>query len=154
MSPRSGGRGLPDGIACVYFPNFDDSAAGQAHVGTILLVDDNPGNLEIYRVKLQYYGYTVLSAVNGEDAVDIAREHQPNLIFMDISMPVMDGLEATRILKADPATSSICIVMLTAHAMTGDRETALATGCNGYLAKPLDPKTLLAVTQRLLGGSS
>lgn len=116
----------------------------------ILLVDDKPDNLEIYQAKLEFHGYDVLLAINGQEAVDIAREHQPDMIFMDLSMPVMDGSEATRILKADPATAGICIIMLTAHAMTGDRELAMATGCDRYLAKPLDPKTLLAVVEELL----
>lgn len=117
----------------------------------ILLVDDQPDNLEIYRVILEHFGYAVHIASNGADGVRMAQEHMPDLIVMDISMPVMDGFEATLILKADPRTKRICIVGLTAHAMTSDRERVLSSGFDAYLAKPLEPKLLVKEVEKLLG---
>ncbi|HEX8362505.1 MAG TPA: response regulator [Longimicrobium sp.] len=119
-------------------------------MATILLADDNADNLDIYQAILEHHGYTVVLAANGEAAVSEARVHRPELIFMDVSMPVMDGLEATRLLKADPATAAIRVIALTAHAMAEDRERALAAGCDGYLAKPLDPQALLGEVRKLL----
>jgi two-component system cell cycle response regulator DivK len=119
-------------------------------LATILLADDNADNLDIYQAILEHHGYTVVLAANGEAAVSEARVHRPELIFMDVSMPVMDGLEATRLLKADPATAAIRVIALTAHAMAEDRERALAAGCDGYLAKPLDPQALLGEVRKLL----
>ncbi len=121
-----------------------------AIVPTILLADDNADNLDIYQAILEHHGYTVRTAAHGGAAVEEARAHQPDLVFMDVSMPVMDGLEATRVLKADPATAAIRVIALTAHAMLEDRERALAAGCDGYLAKPLDPLSLLAEVRKLL----
>jgi CheY-like chemotaxis protein len=120
-------------------------------VATILLVDDNADNLDIYQAMLEHVGYTVLLASDGEAAVRAVREHRPDLVFMDATMPVMDGLEATRILKADPVTAGICIVVLTAHALDGDRELMLSSGCDGYLAKPMEPRALLVEARKLLG---
>lgn len=118
--------------------------------GTVLLVEDNEDNRDIYQLILEHAGYEVLLAVSGEEGIRLARERLPDLILMDISIPVIDGWEATRILKADPVTSGIAIVALTAHALASDRERAREAGCDGYLAKPVEPRRVVAeVTQRI-----
>mgnify|MGYP001799967305 CR=1 FL=1 len=104
---------------------------------TILVVEDNEMNMDMLTRRLQRRGYTVLSAVNGVDGVAKARSEQPNLILMDMSLPVMDGWEATRTLKADPETRPIPVIALTAHAIAGDREKCLAAGCDEYESKPV-----------------
>lgn len=119
---------------------------------TVLIVEDNEDNRIIYRTFLEHHGYVVLEASDGEAGVQSVREHRPDIVLMDISMPVLDGYEATRILKADPATASIPVVALTAHAMAEDRRLAAEAGCDSYLAKPAEPRRVLAEVQRLLGG--
>ena len=111
---------------------------------TVLLVEDNEDNRTVYRTILEHFGYHVAEARNGEDGVRMAREEKPDLILMDISIPVIDGWEATRILKDDPETSEIPIIALTAHAMAEDRERALAAGCDEFDTKPVDLERLLA----------
>jgi CheY-like chemotaxis protein len=93
----------------------------------------------------------VIEARNGEDGVRMAREGQPALILMDISIPLIDGWEATRILKSDPATSEIPIIALTAHALATDRAKAQEVGCDGYLAKPCEPRRVVSEVERFLG---
>ncbi|HEX8696380.1 MAG TPA: response regulator [Longimicrobium sp.] len=117
---------------------------------TILLVEDNADNQEIYRIILTHQGYSVLQAWDGEHGVRMARDHGPDLILMDLTMPVVDGLEATRMLKADPATSTIPIVALTAHAMLEDRAAAEAAGCVSFLSKPVEPGKVAAEVRRVL----
>lgn len=108
----------------------------------ILIVEDEALNMELVRDVLQVSGYTTLEAVDGKQGVELARKRKPDLILMDIRMPVMDGLEAARILKADAGTRNIPIVALTSHAMKGDKEKIIQAGCDGYLAKPLNIKDL------------
>jgi CheY-like chemotaxis protein len=120
----------------------------------ILLVEDNPDNLNIYRTLLIHYGYEVLEAGNGALAIRLARESQPDLILMDIAIPVIDGWEATRQLKADERTRSIPIIALTARALDADREMAVAVGCDAYLAKPIEPKRVAEEVERFLGPRS
>lgn len=115
--------------------------APQTH--TVLLVDDDIHNQKIFDTVLRHAGFTVVAAMNGDEALAQARAHLPDLILMDLSIPVIDGWECTRQLKADPATQHIVILALTAHAMRGDQERALAAGCDGYLAKPISPKKLV-----------
>ena len=115
--------------------------APQTH--TVLLVDDDIHNQKIFDTVLRHAGFTVVAAMNGDEALAQARKHLPELILMDLSIPVIDGWECTRQLKADPATQHIVILALTAHAMRGDQERALAAGCDGYLAKPISPKKLV-----------
>jgi two-component system, cell cycle response regulator DivK len=103
----------------------------------ILVVEDNSVNLELVRDVLEGAGYTVLAAVNGDDGLRMAQTELPDLVLMDLQLPGMDGLEVTRRLKADPATSSIQIIALTAHAMLGDDESIVAAGCDGYITKPI-----------------
>lgn len=117
---------------------------------TVLLVEDNSDNRAIYRTILEFTGYTVIEALDGEAAVGQARQRQPDLILMDISIPIMDGWEATRILKADPTTSGIPIIALTAHAMDSDRRMAEEVGCDGYLAKPIEPRLVVEEVARFL----
>ena len=116
----------------------------------ILLVEDNDDNQEIYRIILAHHGYEVLQAFDGESGVEIARAQGPDLILMDLTMPLLDGLEATRMLKADPATAAIPIVALTAHTGSDDRAAAEAAGCAAFLAKPVEPGRVAAEVQRIL----
>lgn len=118
---------------------------------TILLVEDNEDNRSIYRTVLEHFGYGVLEASDGEEGVRIARESVPDLILMDISIPLLDGWEATKLLKAEEGTSEIPIIALTAHALATDRAKAKEVGCDGYLAKPVEPRKVLDEVQRLVG---
>lgn len=111
----------------------------------ILVVDDNAMNLKLVRVLLQKAGYDVRVATDAEAAVAVLAGFHPRLVLMDIQLPGMDGLELTRRLKADPATRGITIVAVTAYAMKGDEQKALDAGCDGYIAKPIDTRTLVAV---------
>lgn len=115
---------------------------------TVLLVEDNADNQAIYRTILEHSGFQVVSAWDGEEAVATARATLPDLIFMDISIPKLDGLAATRILKADAATAGIPIVALTAHAMHEDRTKAMEAGCDAYLAKPVEPRRVMEEARR------
>ena len=116
----------------------------------ILIVEDDPRNLKLIRDLLQIRGYTTLEATDGKQGVDMARAKMPDLILMDIQMPVMNGLEATSILKADPVTKSITIVALTAFAMQGDREKCIEAGCNDYITKPLDTRAFVTKVKEYL----
>jgi two-component system cell cycle response regulator DivK len=118
---------------------------------TILLVEDHEDNRIVYRTILEHFGYRVLLAADGAEGVRLAREEKPDLILMDVSIPVMDGWEATRTLKSDPATAAIPIVALTAHALVTDRARAAEVGCDGYLAKPVEPRVVLEEVRRFLG---
>jgi two-component system, cell cycle response regulator DivK len=118
---------------------------------TILMVEDNEDNRIIYATALRYCGYAVIEAITGTEGVRLARERLPDLILMDISVPELDGWEATAVLKADPATAHIPIVAVTAHALPGDEERSVAAGCNGYLAKPITPADLVAEVDRRFG---
>ena len=119
----------------------------------ILLVEDNEMNRDMLSRRLVRRGYEVVMAVDGEEGLAKAGELLPNLILMDMSLPKMDGWEATRRLKADPATSAIPVIALTAHAMSGDREQALAAGCNDYDTKPVEFSRLLEKIESLIGSS-
>lgn len=117
----------------------------------ILLVEDNEMNRDMLSRRLLKAGFEMVVAVDGERAIDLARSEAPDLILMDISLPGLDGWEATRRLKARPETRSIPIIALTAHAMAGDREKSLAAGCNDYDTKPIDFLRLVEKIQGLLG---
>jgi len=106
-------------------------------VAKILVVEDNPANMKLAEMLLRKAGHSVLSAVDAEAGLTMARAERPDLILMDIQLPGMDGLAATVLLKQDPSTSSIPVIALTAMAMSDDREKARLAGCDGYLAKPL-----------------
>ena len=109
----------------------------------ILIVEDEPRNLKLIRDLLEVSGYMVLEAIDGKQGVEIAKAKKPDLILMDIQLPVMEGFEATRILKADERTRDIPIMALTAHAMEGDEEKVKAAGCDGYVSKPIDTRGFL-----------
>jgi CheY-like chemotaxis protein len=109
----------------------------------ILVVEDNPLNLELVSDLLEVNGFVVHSARTGEEAIRLARELSPDLILMDVGLPGLDGLAATKALRADPATRHLAVVALTAHGMKGDEELALAAGCDGYLAKPIDTRNFV-----------
>ncbi|HHF7365979.1 TPA: response regulator [Legionella bozemanae] len=116
----------------------------------ILIVEDNELNLDMLSRRLQRKGYEIISAVDGEKGVSMARAENPDLILMDLSLPVLDGYDATRQLKSAPETSAIPIIALTAHAMVGDREKAVAAGCDDYEVKPIDLPRLLEKIERLV----
>jgi CheY-like chemotaxis protein len=110
----------------------------------ILVVEDNLLNLELVTDLLEVAGFIVCPARTGEEGLHAAREQPPDLILMDLSLPGLDGLAATRSLRADPATRHLTIIALTAHAMNGDEALALRAGCDGYLTKPIDTRTFAA----------
>ena len=116
----------------------------------ILLVEDNEMNRDMLSRRLIRKGFEVLLAVDGQEGVDIARAQTPDLILMDLSLPIKDGWTATRELKADPATSRIPVIALTAHAMSGDEAKALEAGCDDYDTKPIELPRLLEKMARLL----
>ncbi len=118
----------------------------------ILLVEDNEDNRDMLSRRLTRKGYDVTLAVDGGEGVAQASAAQPDLILMDMSLPVLDGWEATRRIKADPATRGIPIIALTAHAMSDDRDKAVAAGCDEYDTKPVDLPRLLGKIEALLAG--
>jgi CheY-like chemotaxis protein len=120
-------------------------------VARILLVEDNEMNRDMLSRRLLRNGHEVLLAIDGQQAIEVARAEQPDVVLMDLSLPVIDGWEATRRLRADPATAGLRIIALTSHAMAGDRERALAAGCDDYDTKPLDLPRLLGKIAALLG---
>lgn len=113
-------------------------------MNTILLVEDNEMNRDMLSRRLIRRGYTILIALDGRQAVELAQEHKPDLILMDMSLPVMSGWEATRVLKQQEHTQDIPIIALTGHAMGGDRMAALEAGCDDYDTKPVEMGRLLA----------
>ena len=118
----------------------------------ILLVEDNEMNRDMLSRRLTKRGYDVTMAVDGQEGVDSAVAHQPDLILLDMSLPVLDGWTAARMLKADPATAVIPIIALTAHALAGDREKAIEAGCEDYDTKPVDLARLIEKIQAQLPG--
>ena len=122
--------------------------------GTVLLVEDDRDNREIYRTILEHFGYAVVEAEDGEAAIRLAQEVMPDVILMDVSIPVIDGWEATRRLKGNPATARIPIVALTAHALDADRAMAERVGCAGFLPKPVAPRRVVEEVERVIGTGS
>jgi len=119
---------------------------------TILYIEDNEYNRKIVRQLLVRTTYRLVEAVDGETGVAMAQQQLPQLILMDVQLPKMSGLDATRILKADPQTSKIPIIVITSFALSGDREKAAAAGADSYLAKPYSPSELLAMVKQFLPG--
>jgi CheY-like chemotaxis protein len=117
---------------------------------TILVVDDNPINLKLVSDLLAFEGHRVVKAVDGEEAADCVRQDPPDLILLDVDLPGIDGLTLTKRLKADPQTTDIIIVALTAFAMKGDRQKAMAAGCDAYVTKPINTRELPAQVAELL----
>jgi CheY-like chemotaxis protein len=120
-------------------------------VTKILLVEDNEMNRDMLSRRLEKRGYEVAMAIDGKQGVEMASSESPGLILLDMSLPVMDGWEAARLMKEDSATASIPIIALTAHAMAGDREKTIEAGCDDYDTKPIDFKRLLGKIEALLG---
>jgi two-component system, cell cycle response regulator DivK len=120
----------------------------------VLIVDDHPTNLKLARVLLTAEGYDVRTAEDATQALAVLAEFHPRLILMDIQLPGVDGLQLTRRLKEDPATREIIIIALTAYAMKGDAERAVAAGCDGYVSKPIDTRTLPALLAAHLQGAA
>lgn len=116
----------------------------------ILVVEDNQDNREMVVKVLKFHGYQVVEAVDGEEAIEKAKSENPDLILLDIYLPKMDGYEATKILKRDGRLKDIPVIALTAHAMKGNREEALAAGCDGYIPKPIDVRELPKQIQHFL----
>lgn len=119
------------------------------HAITVLLVEDDKDNLDIYRTILEHEGHRVISAGDGMEAVEVALESRPEVILMDISLPILDGYQATRLLKADSRTRDIPVIALTAHAGEENRAKALRAGCDSYLSKPVPPRAVLEEVERL-----
>ena len=117
----------------------------------ILLVEDNEMNRDMLTRRLERKGFEVVIASDGQIGIDMASSSNPDIILMDLSLPVVDGWEATRQIKADPATQSIPVIALTAHAMAGDEQKARAAGCDDYDTKPIDLPRLLGKIGNLLG---
>ncbi len=120
----------------------------------ILLIEDNELNRDMLSRRLARKGFDVVTAEDGAQGVEKARSESPNLILMDLNLPVVDGWEATRQLKADPATCAIPIIALSAHAMSEDQESAIAVGCDGFDSKPVDLPRLLNKIEKLLAQAS
>jgi len=117
---------------------------------TILYVEDNEYNRKIVRQLLSRTSYRLIEAMDGEAGVAIAQAELPQLVLMDVQLPKMSGLDATRVLKGDPRTTHIPIIVITSFALSGDRERAAAAGANSYLAKPYSPRELLALVRQFL----
>jgi two-component system cell cycle response regulator DivK len=116
----------------------------------ILVVEDTEDNRRILRDLLTRAGFELIEAADGESGVSMATNHRPDLILMDIQLPIFDGYEATRRIKANPDTRDIPIIAVTSYALSGDETKALAAGCDGYVAKPFSPRRILAMVQELL----
>jgi CheY-like chemotaxis protein len=117
----------------------------------VLLVEDNEMNRDMLSRRLIRRGFEVIFAVDGQQGVDLARSQRPDIILMDMSLPVIDGWEATRRVKSDDATRGVPVIGLTAHAMGGDRERAIEAGCDDYDTKPVELDRLIGKIERLLG---
>jgi two-component system, cell cycle response regulator DivK len=119
----------------------------------ILLVEDNEMNRDMLSRRLIRRGFEVIFAVDGQQGVDLAKSERPDIILMDMSLPVIDGWESTRRVKADDATRRVPVIGLTAHAMSGDREKAIEAGCDDYDTKPVELDRLIGKIEKLLGAA-
>lgn len=119
----------------------------------VLLVEDNEINRDMLSRRLIRRGFEVIFAVDGQQGIDLARSQRPDIILMDMSLPVIDGWEATRRVKSDDATRGVPVIGLTAHAMSGDRERAIEAGCDDYDTKPVELDRLIGKIERLLGNA-
>jgi len=117
----------------------------------VLLIEDNEMNRDMLSRRLARRGFEVVFAVDGQQGVDLAKSEHPDIILMDMSLPVIDGWEATRRVKADEATKRVPVIGLTAHAMSGDREKAMDAGCDDYDTKPVELERLIGKMEKLLG---
>jgi CheY-like chemotaxis protein len=116
----------------------------------ILIVEDNEKNRILVRDILQHFGYETIEAENGEEGIRMTKEHEPDLILMDMQMPVMDGFQAIKALRADPETKQVRIIAVTSYAMKGDRERTIEAGADDYLSKPLNTRKLMSLIKKNL----
>jgi len=117
----------------------------------ILVIEDTEDNRQIIRDLLTSAGYDIVEAVTGEEGVAMAAKHRPDLILMDMQLPVLDGYEATRRIKANPELATIPVIAVTSYALTGDEAKTREAGCNAYVAKPFSPRQLLAIVREFVG---
>lgn len=120
--------------------------------GIVLYIEDNEQNFYLVNVLLKTKDYRVLWAHDGREGIDKALQSRPDLILLDIQLPIMDGYEVARRLRSNPELSKVPIIAVTSYAMSGDREKALSAGCNGYIEKPIDPDTFLAQIDKYSSG--
>ncbi|MBM3570109.1 MAG: response regulator [Alphaproteobacteria bacterium] len=118
---------------------------------TILIVEDNELNMKLFRDLLDAHGYKTVETRDGREAVDLARQHRPDLIIMDIQLPEISGLEVTKRLKADPTLKAIPVIAVTAFAMKGDEEWVMQGGCDGYIAKPISVVPFIQTVKKFIG---
>lgn len=116
----------------------------------ILVIEDNPANMELVRYVLEAFGYAVSAAADGEIGLELARAEPPDLVVCDLQLPGIGGIEVARRLRAQPALARVPLVAVTAYAMVGDRERVLASGFDGYIAKPIDPQTFVPLIAAFL----
>lgn len=146
--------------ACIFLVADSTNALDTCRVqnperaATILVVEDNEDNRVIYGTMLRAHGFVVHEATGAEVALTVIRQSRPDLVLMDIGLPTMDGVEATRLLKTDPSTASIPVLALTAHALLSERQRALDAGVDGYLVKPIGVSALIREVERALDQSS
>ena len=117
---------------------------------TVLVIEDNALNMKLVRSLLSIGKHGMIEAIDAESGIKLAREQKPALILMDVQLPGMDGLDATRIIKSDPALKDIIIIALTSHAMDGDERKARDAGCDGYISKPIDTRAFLKIMEKHL----
>ncbi len=123
-------------------------------MATILVVEDNPDNMALIEEILEDEGMTMIQAFQAEDGLTLILENAPDLVLMDISLPGMSGLDALRLIREDDAIRSTPVIILTAHAMSADRDVAMAAGCDGFLTKPVDEEKLLSMIHTLISRGS
>ena len=150
-------RSRPAPTAMAHYPKIADHGPAESPAPgprpmtkTVLIVEDNELNMKLFRDLLDAHGYRTLQTRNGMEALSLAREHRPDLILMDIQLPVMDGYEACRRIKANPDLRHIPIIAVTSYALSGDEEKTRDAGCDSYVAKPFSPRQLLAKINELL----
>lgn len=117
---------------------------------TVLVIEDNNANLELLMFLLRAFGHTPMAAIEGRQALEVARQNPPDLILCDMQLPVMDGYELAKRLRAEPRLRNVPLIAVTAFAMPGDREKAIAAGCDGYIPKPIDPASFLSLLDPFL----
>jgi two-component system, cell cycle response regulator DivK len=124
---------------------------GAAQAKTVLIVEDNELNMKLFNDLLEAFGYKTVKTRDGRKAVDLAREHKPDLIIMDIQLPEISGLKVTQLLKEDPELAAIPVVAVTAFAMRGDEQRIRAGGCEAYLSKPISVSSFIETVRRFIG---
>ena len=146
---------MPADEAVATAPAAGESTAGEPPSpesrGCILVVDDNEDNVDVLRVRLDSWGYSTHAATNGAEALAYVQQSAPDLILLDVMMPDITGIEVARRIKGNRSLPFIPIIALTAHALASDREKAMEVGCDGYLAKPCEPRAVVDEVQRFLG---